>query len=143
MLMLGVQNVRPRYCPLLSARANAWCFALASSEIAVATRKTRSVSKVAANPMACGKTVARPARATPCRHSFHQLYSGTSNRGMAAASYTICETFSSSVILETRSAARASIGRSGSRNAGSSADKADPEIATTIRPRKSLDIGPP
>ena len=29
---------------------------------------------VAATPIACGKTVARPARATPCSASFHQLY---------------------------------------------------------------------
>ena len=33
----------------------------------------RSVSQVAARPMACGKTVACPARATPCKPSFHQL----------------------------------------------------------------------
>ena len=31
-----------------------------------------AVSNVAAMPMACGKTVACPARATPCRASFHQ-----------------------------------------------------------------------
>ena len=34
---------------------------------------TAAVSHVAARPMASGKTVARPERATPCRHSFHQL----------------------------------------------------------------------
>ena len=34
------------------------------------------VSQVAASPMACGKTVAVPARATPCKASFHQSYCG-------------------------------------------------------------------
>ena len=33
----------------------------------------KSSSNVAAKPIACGKTVAVPALATPCRASFHQL----------------------------------------------------------------------
>ena len=60
--------------------------------------------------MAWGKTVAMPARPTPCRHSFHQLYAGTPRRGISAAPWTIWETFSSRVILPTRSATRTSIG---------------------------------
>ena len=46
--------------------------ARASVEIVSATRCNRPVSQVAASPMACGKTVARP-WATPCSASFHQL----------------------------------------------------------------------
>ena len=39
--------------------------------MAVATSRISFVSKVAAMPMACGNTVAAPARATPCSASFH------------------------------------------------------------------------
>src|ERR1043165_5152990 len=46
------------------------------------------------------------ARATPCSPSFHQSYSGTPNRSMAAAPFIICEIFSSSVMRETRSSTR-------------------------------------
>ena len=41
------------------------------------------MSNVAANPIAWGKTVASPARPTPWRHSFHQLYAGTPSRPTA------------------------------------------------------------
>src|SRR5258708_39732612 len=67
--------------------------------------------------MACGKTVAFPERATPCKPSFHQLYAGTPRRGIAAATSCICETFSSMVIRETRSFTRFSRGRLASRYA--------------------------
>src|SRR5258708_38204987 len=67
--------------------------------------------------MACGKTVAFPERATPCKPSFHQLYAGTPRRGIAAATSCICETFSSRVMRETRSFTRCSRGRLGSRYA--------------------------
>ena len=39
----------------------------------VATWESKGTFHVAARPMACGNTVAMPARATPCRASFHQL----------------------------------------------------------------------
>ena len=72
-------------------------FARASSEIAVATRSMRSPSHVAARPIACGNTVARPARATPCSASFHQGNFGMPSRSTGAARSIISETFSSSV----------------------------------------------
>src|SRR6266581_122437 len=89
--------------------------ARASVEITSATRWTSSVSHVAARPMAWGKTVAFPARATPCSPSFHQLYAGMPRRGMAGATSCICEVFSSRVMRETRSFTRSSRGRLGSR----------------------------
>src|SRR6266567_1791796 len=89
--------------------------ARASVEITSATRWTSSVSHVAARPMAWGKTVAFPARATPCSPSFHQLYAGIPRRGMAGVTSCICEVFSSRVMRETRSFTRSSRGRLGSR----------------------------
>ena len=50
-------------------------------------------------------TVAVPARATPCRDSFHQLYAGMPSRGMAGESKRSWEAFSSSVICATSSCA--------------------------------------
>ena len=44
-----------------------------AARMAVATWNISSSSKVAARPIACGNTVAFPARATPCNASFHQL----------------------------------------------------------------------
>src|SRR5260370_7146 len=66
--------------------------------------------------MACGKTVAFPARATPCKPSFHQLYAGMPRRGIAPATSCICETFSSRVMREPKSFTRCSRGRFESRN---------------------------
>ncbi len=60
-------------------------FALPSVEIVSATSSKRSSSKVAAKPIACGNTVATPARATPCKASFHQLYALTPNRSIDGA----------------------------------------------------------
>src|SRR5216117_3116990 len=91
--------------------------ARASVEITSATRWIKSVSQVAARPMAWGKTVAFPARATPCKPSFHQLYAGMLRRGIAGATSCICETLSSRVMRETRSFTRCSKGRLGSRYA--------------------------
>src|SRR5438477_395925 len=88
----------------------------------VAMRNTRLESHVAAKPMACGNTVAVPARATPCSPSFHQLYSGIPSRGTPSAVCPICETFSSSVIRDTRSAARCSTLSAGFLYAGSAED---------------------
>src|SRR5438552_1890616 len=93
-------------------------FARASVEITSATRWIRSVSHVAARPMAWGKTVAFPARATPCKPSFHQLYAGMPRREMPGATSCICATFSSRVMRETRSFTRCSRGRLGSMYAG-------------------------
>ncbi len=59
--------------PRSPRRTNSWCLARPSSPIAVATRVISAVSNDAAMPIACGKTVAVPARATPCSASFHQL----------------------------------------------------------------------
>src|SRR6267378_4857299 len=92
-------------------------FARASVEITSATRWIKSVSHVAARPIAWGKTVAFPERATPCKPSFHQLYAGMPRRGTAAATSCICETFSSRVMRETRSFTRCPNGRLGSRYA--------------------------
>ena len=64
-----------------------------------------SVSKAAPSPIACGKLVAVPALATPCRVSFHQLYSGIPNLSIAGESYLNCDTASSTVILPTSSSA--------------------------------------
>ena len=71
MFTFGVKKVSPWYrprWPLAWARLN---LARASSEIAVAIWRISAGSNVAARPIACGKTVARPARATPCSASFH------------------------------------------------------------------------
>ena len=84
--------------------------ARASSEMAVATRPTSSSSKVAARPIVCGNTVARPLRATPCRASFHQLYSGMPSRGMAGAASSNCAIFSSGVIASSSAAMRSARG---------------------------------
>ena len=75
-----------------------------------------SGSQVAAMPIACGKTVANPARATPCRASLHQSYSVIPSRWMAGAWFCICPIFSFSVIRETRSLTRALSGSAGSWN---------------------------
>ena len=48
-------------------------FARASVDTASPICSMKSSSNVAAKPIACGKTVAVPALATPCRASFHQL----------------------------------------------------------------------
>src|SRR2546425_579622 len=79
----------------------------------VAIRKISESSQVAARPIAWGNDVARPDRATPCKASFHQLYSGIPSRSIAGATSCICDTFSSSVIRATRSALRTPKGRPG------------------------------
>ena len=61
---------------------------------------------MAASPIGSGNTVAVPARATPCKASFHQSYSGICSRGIARDGFTSCDAFSSSVIRETRSSTR-------------------------------------
>ena len=71
---------------------------------------------MAASPIACGNTVAYPSRAAPCNPSLHQLYEGIPRREIGDASCTICETFSSSVMRETRSLTRSSMGSEGFRN---------------------------
>src|SRR5215207_3248019 len=115
MLMFGDQKVRPRKRARSPRRCASWYLARASVEMTSATRPTSRGLKVAPKPIACGKTVATPLKATPCSASFHQSYSGTPRRWMAGAAFIICETFSSSVIRETRSATRRSKGRLGSR----------------------------
>ncbi len=87
-----------------------------------------SGSQVAAMPIACGKTVANPARATPCRASLHQSYSVIPNRWMAGAWFCICPIFSFSVIRETRSLTRALSGSAGSRNGSAVWPKESPGI---------------
>src|SRR5580658_3343726 len=97
-----------------------------------------SVSQLAASPMACGNTVASPARATPCSASFQKSYAAMFSRGIAGAPFwprpwkpsCICRTFSSSVMRETRSAARCSAGRSGFIYAGVCAHVAAPSTLT-------------
>ena len=55
--------------------------ARASVEMVSPTECIKGVSQVAARPMAWGKTVAMPERATPCSPSFHQVYSGMPKPG--------------------------------------------------------------
>ena len=69
----GVQKVRPWYMPRSPLSTALLCLARPSSPIARAMMPISSTFQVAARPIACGNTVATPARATPCRHSFHQL----------------------------------------------------------------------
>ena len=80
-------------------------------------RPMSGASHVAAMPMAWGKTVPSPIRATPWRASFHQPYAGTPSLGIAAALSIVWETISSSVIRSTRSLARKSGASDGSRYA--------------------------
>ncbi len=63
--------------------------------------------------MDCGKTVAYPARATPCNDSFHQLYSGILQDVRWQEKIDQLTYFSSTVILDTKSFTRCSIGRFG------------------------------
>ena len=115
MFTLGDQKVSPskmRLAPPLR-RMVSLCFARASIEITVATRCISAVSQLAARPMACGKTVARPAAATPWSPSLHQSYAGMPRRSMPGVVFIICATFSSSVRRPIRSATRTSTGRSG------------------------------
>ena len=78
------------------------CLARPSVAMTSATFCRYISSNMAANAIAWGKTVAVPARATPCSASFHQLYSGMPSRSMAGALYVIWKTFSSRVIWATQ-----------------------------------------
>src|SRR6201986_2028864 len=112
--MLGDQTVRPRYQSVEpSGFTVAEYLARNSVLITSGTSWINGASKVAARPIACGNTVAIPARATPCRPSFHQLYSGTPRRGIAGAVWPTCAAFSSSVRRETKSFTRCSVGSFG------------------------------
>jgi hypothetical protein len=74
MLMLGDQTVRPRYWAELAVGGA--LLDVLGAELGgdgVGDPWTIGASQVAAMPIACGNTVASPARATPCRPSFHQL----------------------------------------------------------------------
>ncbi len=113
MLMLGVQYVNPLYILRSFLRTYSWCLARASKAMVLPTVVNVSWLQVAAKPMACGKTVATPWRATPCRHSFHQLYAGTPNRSTAGVSCNIWAAFSSRVRRETRSRTRVEMESSG------------------------------
>ncbi len=108
-LIFGDQTVNPLYCTVdPSGPLPTLYFARNSVAIACASRWSNASSNVAANPIACGNTVATPARATPCSPSFHQLYSGTPSRGIPSAVCPNCETFSSKVIAWTNKPARSS-----------------------------------
>ena len=109
--MLGDQKVRPWYRWCEPARTYSWYLARASSEMTPAMRNMSESSQVAARPMAWGNEVASPERATPCSASFHQLYSGIPSRSIAGATSCICDTFSSSVMRDTRSSTRRPNGR--------------------------------
>jgi hypothetical protein len=86
MLTFGDQTVSPRYCSVPPSGCTFSTY-LARNSVAIASAVAwiNGTSHVAAMPIACGNTVATPARATPCRPSFHQLYAGTRNRGIAGA----------------------------------------------------------
>ena len=115
--MFGEKNVRPPIIrPARPARA-AWLYLTrASRAVAAAISWSVFASKVAASPIACGKTVAKPPPATPCSASDQMLYSGTFSRGMARVRLTSWDAFSSSVMRATRSSTRWSIGSAGSWN---------------------------
>ena len=78
--------VSPLYISLSPSADASLYFALASVATTSPISFNKSSSKVAPKAMACGKTVAVPALATPCKPSFHQLYSGTPKRSIAGAS---------------------------------------------------------
>ena len=59
---------------------------VASVEITSPIVYIKSLSNVAPRAIACGNIVAVPALATPCKHSFHQLYSGIPNLSISGAS---------------------------------------------------------
>jgi len=66
MLTLGDHTVRPRYSPDEPSAPTVFRnLARNSMPMASPTCFTSGVSQVAAKPMACGKTVATSARATP------------------------------------------------------------------------------
>src|SRR5688572_7501373 len=98
--MLGDQNVNPMYCRCLPMAVDKLYLALASVEITSATSCIRLSLKVAAMPMACGKTVANPALATPCKDSFHQLYGGIPSLATPGLAFPVSDIFSSSVNRE-------------------------------------------
>ena len=103
--MLGDQKVRPLYCRGCRRAAASWCLARASSPMAAATWSSSAVARWRPCRWPAGTRSPARARATPCRHSFHQLYAGTPSRGMAGAPCSICAIFSRRVICATRSAA--------------------------------------
>uniref|UniRef100_A0A804PN81 Uncharacterized protein n=1 Tax=Zea mays TaxID=4577 RepID=A0A804PN81_MAIZE len=89
-------------------------------------RYQRCGLKDAAVRMTCGKLVAarsgpsrwmpRPWLEIPCSASDHHLYAGTPSRGMAGDWSPSCEIFSATVIRETRSSTRRSMGSPASQN---------------------------
>ena len=107
--MFGDQKFSPIYCKRRSLATAILFLALASVEIAFATSFNKLSLKEAAIPKACGKTVAFPARATPCNDSFHQLYCGISNRLTALLSNPNKEIFSSIVNCFSKSSTLLSI----------------------------------
>src|SRR3569833_4518530 len=117
MLMFGDQTVRPRYQsdPPFGLTFSMY-FALNSVLMTSATWCSSGAAHDAAIPIAWGKTVATSARATPCRPSFHQLYSGIPRRGIAGAVCPNWPAFSSSVILEMSALTRTSAGSDASLN---------------------------
>ena len=120
----------------LPRASHALFIARASSEMPVATRSMRSASNVAARAIAWGKTVARPARATPCSASFHHGNRGMPSRSTGSARSIISETFSSRVSRPTRSSIRFSTGRSGLRKGRSAGACArTPRGSATARAR--------
>ena len=97
-------------------------------------RNQRPSSKEAAVRSTCGKLVTPrtapsnrrpwPQKASPWSPSDQYLYGGTPSRGTPAASSPICDTFSATVIRDTRSAARRAAGSDRSQN-GSDRDGDD------------------
>lgn len=89
-------------------------------------RNQRPSSKEAAVRSTCGKLVTPrtapsnrrpwPQKASPWSPSDQYLYAGTPSRGTPAASSPICDTFSATVIRDTRSAARRDAGSDRSQN---------------------------
>ena len=109
--MFGEKNVRPPIMRPARPAFAAWLYLTrASRAVAWAISCSVGASKVAASPIACGKTVANPPPATPCSASDQMLYSGTPSRGMARVRFTIWDAFSSRVMRETRSSMRSSTG---------------------------------
>ena len=74
------------------------------------TSNTNESSNVAAIPIGCGNTVARPARPTPWSASFHQLYFLMPNLSIGADASIIRAIFSSAVSSLTKAAALSAAG---------------------------------
>lgn len=100
----------------LSPTRSSWArLVRTSSPTASPTRRTRSSFQVAPSPTACGKTVACPIQATPCRASWPVRKAASPSRSTAGANWCSIATRSSGVSRRSRSSTRSAKGSRGSR----------------------------